>query len=64
MMQVVRLSPSILGALLGTLVGLVILYPQLLIVLILTVAGYLIGRIWESEELRAKIRELFAMLFR
>ena len=63
-MQIVRLSPSILGALLGALIGLVILYPQLLIVLVLTVVGYLIGRVWESDELRAKIRELFSMLFR
>ena len=44
-MQIVRLSPSILGALLGALIVLVILYPQLLIVLILTVEGYLIGRV-------------------
>ncbi len=59
----IKLPPSLWGGLFGALLGVVILYPPFLIVAVLGTLGYLIGKVWESEELRAKIRELFSMLF-
>jgi len=60
----VKLSPSMVGALIGGLLGAVILYPKLLVIVIPAALGYFTGRIIESEELREKVRELFSVFFR
>jgi 4-amino-4-deoxy-L-arabinose transferase-like glycosyltransferase len=59
-----KLPPSLWGGLFGALLGVVILYPPFLIVVVLGAFGYLVGKVWESEELRTKIRELLSMFFR
>lgn len=59
-----KLSPSVVGALIGALLGAVILYPKLLIIVVPAALGYFTGRILESEELREKARELFSVFFR
>lgn len=59
-----KLTPSLWGGLVGALLGVVILYPPVLLVAVLGTLGYLVGKVWESEELRAKIRELLSMFFR
>jgi hypothetical protein len=56
-----RLSPAILGGVLGGAVGLLILFPRLWVLMVLTALGYFVGKLMESEELRAKIRELFSL---
>ncbi len=60
------LSPAAWGALIGFLVGvmlLVIPLSKVLLVAFLAFVGYAIGRLIESEELRGRIRELFSLLF-
>lgn len=59
-----KFSPSVVGALIGALLGAVILYPKLLIIVVPAALGYFTGRIIESEELREKARELFSVFFR
>jgi len=56
-----RLSPAILGGILGGAVGLLILFPRLWVLMVLMALGYLAGKVMESEELRAKIREIFSL---
>lgn len=61
-----RLSPSALGALLGVLVGLVWIWlnVKLFLLLILAGVGFAIGKLFESEELRERVRELFSFFYR
>jgi chromate transport protein ChrA len=64
---VINLSPARWGAILGLAVGiLLILIPvtQVLLIVLLVLAGYLIGKLMESEELRNRVREIFSLLFR
>lgn len=61
-----RLSPSALGAILGALVGLVWIWlnVQLFLLLFLAGLGFAIGKLFESEELRDRVRELFSFFYR
>ncbi len=49
MTRINRLPPSMLGALLGLLAALVVLYPQLAVILLLIFTGYLVGKVWEQQ---------------
>lgn len=61
-----RLSPGTLGALLGVLVGLLWIWlgVRLFLILFLAAVGFAIGKLFESEELRERIRELFSFFYR
>lgn len=61
-----RLSPSALGAILGALVGLVWIWLNVGLFLLLFLAGlgFAIGKLFESEELRDRVRELFSFFYR
>lgn len=61
-----RLSPSALGALLGVLIGLLWIWlnVKLFLLLILAGVGFVIGKLFESEELRERVRELFSFFYR
>ncbi|MCX8103399.1 MAG: hypothetical protein N3E42_03015 [Candidatus Bipolaricaulota bacterium] len=61
-----RLSPSALGAILGVLVGLLWIWlnVQLFLLLLLAGLGFAIGKLFESEELRERVRELFSFFYR
>jgi hypothetical protein len=61
-----RLSPSALGAILGVLVGLLWIWLNVKLFLLLFLAGlgFAIGKLFESEELRERVRELFSFFSR
>ena len=61
-----RLSPSALGAILGVLVGIlwVWLGVQLFLILFLAGLGFALGKLFESEELRERVRELLSFFYR
>lgn len=61
-----RLSPSALGAIVGVLTGLVWIWLNVKIFLILFLAGlgFVIGKLFESEELRERLRDLFSFFYR
>jgi predicted PurR-regulated permease PerM len=56
-------SPSSFGAMLGAVIALVILLPNFWVVAALAVIGFVIGKLWESEVLRGKIKEMVSHLF-
>ncbi len=61
-----RLSPSVLGAIVGVLVGLLWIWlgVRLFLILFLAMLGFAIGKLFESEELRERVRELFFFFYR
>lgn len=61
-----RLSPSVLGAMVGVLTGLLWIWfgVKLFLILFLAVLGFVIGKLFESEELRERVRELFSFFYR
>ncbi|MFB6285414.1 MAG: DUF2273 domain-containing protein [Candidatus Bipolaricaulia bacterium] len=62
-----NLSRAWTGALLGGLVGLLwvwLSFSGMLLVLALAVIGAVLGQLLESDELRAKLRELSDVVFR
>lgn len=62
-----RLSPSLLGILLGAFIGVLLVwigFLKLLIIVLLMLVGYAIGKVIESEEFRGRIKELLSLLFR
>lgn len=61
-----RLSPSALGAIIGVLVGVlwVWLGVQLFLILFLAGLGFVIGKLFESEELRERVRDLLSFFYR
>ncbi len=61
-----RLSPSALGAIVGVVVGLVWIWLDVKLFLLLFLAGlgFAIGKLFESEELRERVRELFSFFYR
>jgi len=62
-----NLSRAWIGALLGGLVGLLwvwLSFSGMLLVLALAVIGAVLGQLLESDELRAKLRELSDVVFR
>ena len=66
-MSVNRLNPSLLGIILGAFIGVLLVwigFLKLLIIALLMLVGYAIGKVIESEELRGRIKELLSLLFR
>lgn len=62
-----RVNAPTMGALAGAAFGVLLLifpFPQLLAVLILAAIGYAIGKLMESRELRAKLKEMFSLFVR
>jgi hypothetical protein len=61
-----RLSPSALGAIVGVVAGLVWIWlgVKLFLLLFLAGLGFAIGKLFESEELRERVRELFSFFYR
>lgn len=61
-----RLSPSALGAIIGVLVGVlwVWLGVQLFLIVFLAGLGFAIGKLFESEELRERVRDLLSFFYR
>ncbi len=61
-----RVSPSALGAMAGIVVGLLWIWlgVQLFLVLFLAALGFAIGKLFESEELRERMRDLFSFFYR
>ncbi len=61
-----RLSPSALGAIIGVLVGVlwVWLGVRLFLILFLAGLGFVIGKLFESEELRERVRDLLSFFYR
>jgi len=63
-----KISPAIWGSLIAVLLGLLILYPEfifrLLVLAALAIVGYAVGKLLESSERRARLRELFGEFFR
>ncbi len=61
-----RLSPSALGAIVGVLVGVlwVWLGVQLFLIVFLAGVGFVIGKLFESEELRERVRDLLSFFYR
>ncbi len=64
-----KLSPRLVGAVFGLLIGVIILWPhvgwRLVILAVLLVLGYLLGRYFEvSPEIKEKFRDFLAQLFR
>lgn len=61
-----RLSPSALGAIIGVLVGVlwVWLGVKLFLILFLAGLGFVIGKLFESEELRERVRDLLSFFYR
>ncbi len=61
-----RLSPSALGAIVGVLVGLLWIWlnVKLFLILFFAVLGFAIGKLFESEDLRERVRELFSFFYR
>lgn len=65
--DVIEMRPSTLGLLVGGIIGLllvIISLPQLLLVVFLGIVGFLLGKLAESEEVRAKVNELVSLIFR
>jgi chromate transport protein ChrA len=61
------LSPALWGAILGLSIGiLLVLIPvsKVLLIVLLVVVGYWLGKLMESEELRNRLRRFFSLLFR
>lgn len=61
------LTPAGWGALLGLLLGILLVFipfGKVLLIALMVLTGYLIGKILESEQLRSRIREMFSLLFR
>lgn len=55
------------GAILGFSLGiLLVLVPvgKVLLIVLLVLVGYLLGKFLESEELRNRVRDMFSLLFR
>ncbi|GEM_PF-2591464 len=68
-MKGLGLNLRIWGAIAGFLAGVLILWPhfgwRLLVLAVIIILGYLCGRYFELKpELRTRLRELFANLFR
>ncbi len=61
-----RVSPSTLGMIAGIVVGLLWIWlgVQLFLVLFLAGLGFAIGKVFESEELRERMRDLFSFFYR
>jgi len=61
-----RLSPSALGTIGGVVVGLLWIWlgVQLFLILFLAGLGFVIGKLFESEELRGRMRDLFSFFYR
>lgn len=62
-----RPNPSLLGIILGAFIGVLLIwigFLKLLIITLLMLLGYVIGRVVESEELRGRIKEFLSLLFR
>lgn len=61
-----RLSPSVLGTVVGVVVGLLWIWlgVQLFLILFLAGLGFAIGKLFESEELRERMRDLFSFFYR
>ncbi|MCI2429284.1 hypothetical protein LM602_02700 [Candidatus Acetothermia bacterium] len=61
-----RLTPSVVGALIGVAIGLLWhwLRAELFLVIGLAVVGFVIGKLLESDEIRERIRDLFSSLYR
>jgi uncharacterized membrane protein len=61
-----RLSPSAWGAIVGVLVGVlwVWLGVQLFLIVFLAGLGFVIGKLFESEELRERVRDLLSFFYR
>lgn len=61
-----RLSPSTLGTIMGVIVGLLWIWlgVQLFLVLFLAGLGFAVGKVFESEELRERLRDLFSFFYR
>ncbi|MDW8031530.1 MAG: DUF2273 domain-containing protein [Candidatus Bipolaricaulota bacterium] len=61
-----RLSSGTLGAIIGVLVGLLWIWlgVRLFLILFLAILGFAIGKLFESEELRERVRELFSFFYR
>lgn len=61
-----RVSPSALGAIVGVVVGLLWIWlgVQLFLILFLAGLGFVIGKLFESEELRERMRDLFSFFYR
>lgn len=61
-----RVSPSALGTIVGVVVGLLWIWlgVQLFLILFLAGLGFVIGKLFESEELRERVRELFSFFYR
>lgn len=67
MIALTNLSRAWIGALLGGLVGLLwvwLSFSGMLLILALAVIGAILGQLLESDELRAKLRELSDVVFR
>ncbi len=61
------LTPAGWGALLGLSLGILLVFipfGKVLLIALLVLTGYLIGKILESEQFRSRIREMFSLLFR
>ncbi len=56
-------TPSVVGLGIGLIFGLVITFPRFWPLLFFPIVGFIIGKIMESEQLRAKIRELIGQFF-
>lgn len=61
-----RLTPSVVGALIGVVLGLLWhwLREELFLVVGLALVGFVVGKLLESEEIRERIRDLFSSLYR
>ncbi|MFN4218049.1 MAG: DUF2273 domain-containing protein [Candidatus Bipolaricaulia bacterium] len=61
-----RVSPSALGAIVGVVVGLLWIWlgVRLFLILFLAGLGFVIGKLFESEELRERVRDLFSFFYR
>lgn len=63
----ISVSPARWGAILGFSLGILLtLIPvsQVLLIVLLVLLGYLVGKLLESEELRNRVRDMFSLLFR
>jgi predicted PurR-regulated permease PerM len=62
-----RISPGVIGAFIGMGICLLwlIFHWGLFLLIFATLIGYLVGKLFESEEVREKLRDLFeAMMMR
>lgn len=56
-------SPSAFGAILGVAIALSFIVPHFWIVALMGFLGFAIGKLWESEELRGKIKDIVSQIF-